>query len=95
MAVIPGQPAKLLVDMKPEARKFIRLLKFDPNHGKPYGAGGPMAVAAAYLSAAIGDRWQSSVTTLKRSSVTRLKPDHHASGTPLDAGDPGDTARFS
>ena len=36
-----------------------------------HGAGGPMAVAAAYLSAAIGDRWQSSVTTLKPSSVTR------------------------
>jgi uncharacterized protein len=31
VAVIAGQPAKLLVDMKPEARKFIRLLKFDPN----------------------------------------------------------------
>ena len=30
----------------------------------------------------------------KASSVTRLKPDHHASGMPLDAGDPGDTARF-
>ena len=31
VAVIAGQPAKLLVDMKPEARKFIRLLKFDPS----------------------------------------------------------------
>ena len=31
VAVIAGQPAKLLVDMKPEARQFIRLLKFDPN----------------------------------------------------------------
>jgi len=30
VAVIAGQPAKLLVDMKPEARKLIRLLKFDP-----------------------------------------------------------------
>jgi len=29
VAVI-GQPAKLLVDMKPEARKLIKLLKFDP-----------------------------------------------------------------
>ena len=27
-----GQPAKLLVDMKPEARKLIKLLKFDPSH---------------------------------------------------------------
>jgi TRAP transporter TAXI family solute receptor len=31
VAVIAGQPAKLLVDMKPEAREFIRLLKFDPD----------------------------------------------------------------
>ena len=32
VAVIAGQPAKLLVDMKPEARQFIKLLKFDANH---------------------------------------------------------------
>jgi hypothetical protein len=31
VAIIAGQPAKLLVDMKPEARKLIKLLKFDPN----------------------------------------------------------------
>ena len=31
VAVIAGQPAKLLVDMKPEARQLIKLLKFDPN----------------------------------------------------------------
>jgi TRAP transporter TAXI family solute receptor len=29
VAVIAGQPAKLLVDMKPEARNLIKLLKFD------------------------------------------------------------------
>jgi len=29
VAVIAGQPAKLLVDMTPEARKLIKLLKFD------------------------------------------------------------------
>jgi len=29
VAVIAGQPAKLLADMKPEARRFIKLLKFD------------------------------------------------------------------
>jgi len=33
VAIIAGQPAKLLVDMKPEARKLIKLLKFDP--GQP------------------------------------------------------------
>jgi TRAP-type uncharacterized transport system substrate-binding protein len=32
VAVVAGQPAKLLVDMKPEARQFIRLLKVDPQH---------------------------------------------------------------
>lgn len=32
VAVVAGQPAKLLVDMKPEARQRIRLLKFDVNH---------------------------------------------------------------
>jgi uncharacterized protein len=32
VAVIGGQPTKLLVDMKPEARQFIRLLKLDRNH---------------------------------------------------------------
>jgi TRAP-type uncharacterized transport system substrate-binding protein len=29
VAVVAGQPAKLLVDMKPESRKLIKLLKFD------------------------------------------------------------------
>ena len=32
VVVVAGQPAKLLVDMKPEARKLIKLLKFDPNN---------------------------------------------------------------
>lgn len=31
VAVIAGQPAKLLADMKPEARQHIRLLRFDPD----------------------------------------------------------------
>lgn len=31
VAVIAGQPAKLLADMKPEARQFLKILKFDPN----------------------------------------------------------------
>jgi len=30
VVVVAGQPAKLLVDMKPEARRLIKLLKFDP-----------------------------------------------------------------
>ena len=29
VAIIAGQPAKLLIDMKPEARQYIKLLKFD------------------------------------------------------------------
>ncbi|MBB1073440.1 TAXI family TRAP transporter solute-binding subunit [Rhodoferax sp. 4810] len=32
VAIVAGQPAKLLVDMKPESRKLIKLLKFDPSH---------------------------------------------------------------
>jgi TRAP transporter TAXI family solute receptor len=32
VVVVAGQPAKLLADMKPEARDLIKLLKFDPNH---------------------------------------------------------------
>ena len=31
VALVLGQPAKLLVDMKPEARNLIKLLKFDPS----------------------------------------------------------------
>jgi len=32
VAVIAGQPAKLLIDMKPESRQYIKLLKFDRNN---------------------------------------------------------------
>jgi TRAP-type uncharacterized transport system substrate-binding protein len=32
VVVVAGQPAKLLADMKPEARQLIKLLKFDPEH---------------------------------------------------------------
>jgi uncharacterized protein len=32
VAIIAGQPAKLLIDMKPESRQYIKLLKFDPGH---------------------------------------------------------------
>ncbi|HEU5296007.1 MAG TPA: TAXI family TRAP transporter solute-binding subunit [Burkholderiaceae bacterium] len=32
VVVVAGQPAKLLVDMKPEARALIKLLKFDGEH---------------------------------------------------------------
>lgn len=31
VAIIAGQPAKILVEMQPEARKLIKLLKFDSN----------------------------------------------------------------
>ncbi|RCW71631.1 TAXI family TRAP transporter solute-binding subunit [Pseudorhodoferax soli] len=37
VAVVAGQPAKLFVDMKPESRKLIKLLKFDPNHSTSAG----------------------------------------------------------
>jgi TRAP transporter TAXI family solute receptor len=32
VAVVAGQPAKLLVDMTPQSRQLIKLLKFDANH---------------------------------------------------------------
>jgi hypothetical protein len=32
VVVAAGQPAPLISNMKPEAQKFIKLLKFDPNH---------------------------------------------------------------
>ena len=32
VVVVAGQPAKLLTDMKPEARALIKLLKLDPKH---------------------------------------------------------------
>ncbi len=38
VAIIAGQPAKLLADMKPEARKLIKLLKFDPDQASSRAA---------------------------------------------------------
>jgi TRAP transporter TAXI family solute receptor len=32
VAIVGGQPMKLLADMKPEARELIKLLRFDPDH---------------------------------------------------------------
>jgi TRAP-type uncharacterized transport system substrate-binding protein len=32
VVVAAGQPAPLIASMKPDAQKFIKLLKFDPNH---------------------------------------------------------------
>jgi len=32
VAIVAGQPAKLLADMKPEAKQFIKLLKVDSQH---------------------------------------------------------------
>ncbi len=32
VVIVAGQPAKVLTDMKPEARSLIKLLKFDPKH---------------------------------------------------------------
>jgi hypothetical protein len=32
VTVVAGQPARLLADMKPEARQLIKLLRFDANH---------------------------------------------------------------
>ena len=32
VVIVAGQPAKVITDMKPEARALIKLLKFDPKH---------------------------------------------------------------
>lgn len=32
VVVVAGQPAKLLAEMKPEVRQYIKLLRLDPNH---------------------------------------------------------------
>lgn len=44
VALVAPQPARLLADMKPEARRFVKLLKFDPNQA---GAGGVLKVYPA------------------------------------------------
>lgn len=38
VAVVAGQPAKLLTDMKPESKQYIKLLKFDRDHMTSAGA---------------------------------------------------------
>lgn len=50
VVVAAGQPAPLIANMKPEAQKFIKLLKFDPNHPsarQPLGTYAPATVRAA------------------------------------------------
>jgi uncharacterized protein len=50
VVVASGQPAPLIANMKPEAQKFIKLLKFDPNHpsSKPVqGIYSPATILAA------------------------------------------------
>ncbi len=47
VAIVAGQPAKLLANMKPEARQYIKLLKLDPANA----AG--RAVARRYLPATV------------------------------------------
>ncbi|MDP2809090.1 MAG: TAXI family TRAP transporter solute-binding subunit [Rhodocyclaceae bacterium] len=37
VALVAPQPARILADMKPEARRFVKLLKFDPNHPRSGG----------------------------------------------------------
>lgn len=37
VAIVGDQPLKLLADMKPEARRYIRLLKFDASHSSSKG----------------------------------------------------------
>jgi len=50
VAVAAGQPATLLANMKPEARRYIRLLKLDPTH--PASKAALRRYAAATIRAA-------------------------------------------
>lgn len=47
VAMVAAQPAKLLADMTPEARRYIRLLKLDPEHAAS------RAALKAYLPATV------------------------------------------
>ena len=47
VAVVAGQPARLLADMKPESRKHVKLLKFDSTHASS------KAVLATYFPATV------------------------------------------
>ena len=47
--VAAGQPAPIIANMKPEAQKYIKLLKFDPKHPaskQPLGSTAPATVRA-------------------------------------------------
>ena len=46
VAIVAGQPAKLLADMKPEARQLVKLLRFDPQHASSKTALGTYVNAA-------------------------------------------------
>lgn len=50
VVLVDGQPAKLLANMKPEARRFIKLLKFDASH--PSSAAALRIYGAATVRAA-------------------------------------------
>ena len=52
VAIIAGQPAKLLSDMKPESRQYIRLLKFDPND-----ATSPAALGTYFLATVLASNY--------------------------------------
>jgi TRAP transporter TAXI family solute receptor len=47
VVVVAGQPAKLLADMQPEARKLVKLLEFDRTHATP------QAVLSTYFPAVV------------------------------------------
>ena len=59
VVVAAGQPAPLIANMKPEAQKFIKLLKFDPAHAsskQPLTVYSPATVlAASYPNLLTGD----------------------------------------
>ncbi|HEX2012946.1 MAG TPA: TAXI family TRAP transporter solute-binding subunit [Roseateles sp.] len=58
VVVAAGQPAPLIANMKPEAQKFIKLLKFDPDHATarlPLTVYAPATVRAASYPNLLGE----------------------------------------
>lgn len=58
VVVAAGQPAPLIANMRPEAQKFIKLLKFDPQHPsskRPLSVYAPATVRAASYPQLLGE----------------------------------------
>ena len=71
VAVALGQLAKMLADMKPESKQYIKLLKLDPNHPR----------AAPRLDILCGDRARRATRTCWTRTCPRCPSRRHPSRT--------------